>query len=68
MKLCSSDMFQLYFYQNLFDPLNNSKIINQNKLTKDTVLKLLNEFFSLNRQKNEARVERFAAEHSITRE
>ena len=61
-------MFQLYFYQNLFDPLNNSKIINQNKLTKDTVLKLLNEFFSLNRQKNEARVEIFAAEHSITRE
>ena len=61
-------MFQLYFYQNLFDPLNNSKIINQNKLTKDTVLKLLNEFFSLNRQKNEARVERSAAEHSIMRE
>ena len=61
-------MFQLYFYKNVFDPLHNSNIINDDKLTKDTVLKLLNELFSLNRQENEATVERFAAEHSIIRE
>ena len=35
-------MFQLYSYKNLFDPLHNSNIINDDKLTKDTVLKLLN--------------------------
>ena len=62
------DMFQLYFYKNLFDPLHNFEIINDNKLTNNTVLKLLNKIFSLNRQENEAKVEKFAAEHSITRE
>ena len=58
-------MFRLYFCKNLFDPLHNSNIVNDHQLTKDTVLKLLNELFSLNGQENEVRVERFAAEHSI---
>ena len=51
-------MFRLYFYKNLFDPLHNSNIVNDHQLTKDTVLKLLNELFSLNGQENEVRVER----------
>ena len=38
-------MFQLYFYKNLFDPLHNRKIINDEQLTKETVLKNLNELF-----------------------
>ena len=36
-------IFQLYFYKNLFDPLKKSKIINNNKLAKKSILTLLNE-------------------------
>ena len=35
-------MFQLYFYFNLFMPLENSLIINDEKLSKSTIEKLLN--------------------------
>lgn len=62
------DMFQLYFYKILFDSLHNSNILNDDNLTKNTVFKLLNEFFSLKRQENKSRVEGFAVKHSITSE
>ena len=39
-------IFQLYFYKKLFDPLKKSRIINNNKLTKNTILTLLNKIFS----------------------
>lgn len=58
-------LLELYF-QDLFNPLHNSNISNDDKLTKDIILKLLNEHFSLNREENEARVERFPTKHSIT--
>ena len=61
-------MFQLYFYKILLDPLHNSDIINDDNLTKNTVVKLLNEFFSLKRQESKSRVEGFTAKHSITSE
>ena len=38
-------IFQLYFYKKLFDPLKKSRIINNNKLTKNTILTLLNKIF-----------------------
>lgn len=60
-------IFQLHFYKNFFDPLHSSKVTNDDKLIMDTVLKLLNELFSSNRQENEARVKWFAAENSIMR-
>ena len=39
-------IFELYFYKKLFDPLKKSRIINNNKLTKNTILTLLNKIFS----------------------
>ena len=46
-------IFQLYFYENLFNPDENSKTQNQTKLTKKTVETLLNELFPLDVQKDE---------------
>ena len=43
----SCGMFQLYFYFNLFMPFENSSIINDKKLLKSTIEKLLNKFFLL---------------------
>ena len=60
-------MFQLYFYFNLFMPFENSSIINDKKLLKSTIEKLLNEIFSLDRSKNEVAVEKFAEEKNIER-
>ena len=52
-------IFQLYFYDNLFNPNENSKIQGNARLYKKTVETLLNEIFVLNNQyenekKNEA--------------
>ena len=43
----------MYFYENLFNPMENTKITNYNNLTKTTVQKLLNEPFSLNKDRKE---------------
>ena len=61
-------MFQLYFYYNLFVPYENSSIVEDKKLTKKTVEKILNEIFSLDRETNEKIVENFAKEKDIKRE
>ena len=61
-------IFQLYFYYNLFVPYENSSIVEDKKLTKRTVEKILNEIFSLNRETNEKIVEDFAKEKDIKRE
>ena len=45
-------IFQLYFYKNLFDPVSDSKIIDDEFLTKKTAT-LLNEIFSTNEETNE---------------
>ena len=60
-------IFQLYFYKNLFDPLKKSKMINDNKLTKNTILTLLIEIFSTSDKENEQVIEQFAKEYEITR-
>ena len=60
-------VFQLYFYFNLFVPFENSSIVDDNKLSKRTVEKLLNEIFSLDRDRNEEIIERFAKEKDIRR-
>ena len=45
--------FQIYFYENLFFPNNDSKIHEYKKLTKEAVQDLLNKIFSVDPRKNE---------------
>ena len=61
-------IFQLYFYKNLSDHSKKSKIINDKKLTKNTISTLLNEIFSTPDNKNEQAIEQFAKEYEIRRE
>ena len=58
-------IFQLYFYENLFNPDKNSKIQNENKLKKNTVEMLLNELYSLNDTENEIKMEEYADEIGV---
>ena len=60
-------IFQLYFYKNLFDPLKKSKMINDNNLTKNTILTLLIEIFLTSDKENEQVIEQFAKEYEIRR-
>ena len=60
-------IFQLYFYYNLFVPYENSSIVDDKKLTKKTVEKILNEIFSFDRETNEKIMENFAKEKDIKR-
>ena len=53
-------IFQIYFYQNLFNPEENSKIQGNAKLNKKTVETLLNEIFSLDDKENEIKMEEYA--------
>ena len=59
-------IFQLYFYVNLFTSLKSSSIVNDKKLLKSTLVKLLNEIFYLDNDKNESFVEQFAVEKDTT--
>ena len=59
--------FQLYFYINLFTPLENSLIVNDKKLSKTALEKLLNKIFYLDRDKNESLVEQFTEEKDIVK-
>ena len=53
-------IFQIYFYQNLFKPEENSKIQGNEKLNKKTVETLLNKIFSLDDKENEIKMEEYA--------
>ena len=60
-------IFQLYFFDNLFNPDENSKIQNNSKVNRKTVEVLLNELFTLNHQnKNEQKMRQYANEIAIT--
>ena len=61
-------MFQIYFYVNLFRPLEKSHIINNKRLNKKTIETLLNEIYTLDRQENKNRVESFANENDIEKD
>ena len=58
-------IFQLYFYKNLFNPDQNSKIQNETKLKKSTVETLLNELFSLDDKENEIKMVDYAEKLGI---
>ena len=62
------EVFQLYFYKNLFHPLKKGKTINDKKLTKNTILTLLNKIFSTSDKENKQVIEQFAKEYEIRRE
>ena len=53
-------IFQIYLYQNLFNPDQNSKILSETKLNKNTVETLLNELFSLDDKENKIKMEEYA--------
>ena len=60
-------MFQLHFYDSLFNPNENSKIQNDTKLTKRPVETLLNELFTLdNQDSNKQKMEPYAADIGVT--
>ena len=61
-------IFQLYFYRNLFDSLKKSKIFNDEKVTKNIIVKLLDELFSMSDEQNEKVVEQFAQDYDNKRE
>ena len=52
---------------NLFNPLENSSILNEKALNKKIIEKLLNEIFSMDRQENDDRIEVNAQENDIKR-
>lgn len=59
-------VFQIYFYDNLFNPDENSKIQNKKRLNKRTIETLLNELFVLNDQKtNEAIIRQYVNKNNI---
>ena len=59
------EIFQLYFYKNLFDPVRDSKIIDDEFLTQKTVTTLLNEIFSTNKEKNEEEMKLFVRDNDL---
>ena len=60
-------IFQLYFYVNFFTPVDGSMIIIDKTLSKLTLEKLMNEIFSLDRDKNENLTEQCVEEHEISK-
>ena len=59
-------VFQLCFYDNFFNPDENSKIPDKTKLNKKTMETLLNELFVLNNQdKNEQTIRQYAQDIGI---
>ena len=60
-------IFQLYFYDNLFNPDENSIIQDKTKLNKKTIETLLNEIFVLdNKNKNEETIRQYLHEIGIS--
>ena len=59
------EIYQLYFYVKLFDSLQDSSIINEKTLNKNTIEKILNEILSTNKQNNENKMESFIEENNL---
>ena len=50
-------MYQIFFYVNLFNPLDNSSILSEKNLNKRTIENLLNEILLTDRKEHESRIE-----------
>ena len=60
-------VFQIYFYDNLFNPNESSKIQDKKRLNKRTIETLLNELFVLDDQdSNETTIRQYANENNIS--
>ena len=60
-------IFQLYFYDNIFNPDENSKVQDKAKVNKKTIETLLNEIFVLdNQDKNEQTIREYGESIGIT--
>ena len=60
-------IFQLYFYDNLFNPDEDSKVQDKTKLIKKKIETLLNEIFVLdNQDKNEQTIREYGESIGIT--
>ena len=60
-------IFQLSFYDNLFNPDENSKIQDKTKLNKKSIETLLKELFVLNNEdQNEQTIRQYAKDIDIT--
>ena len=57
--------FQLYFYKNLFDPHEKSKIISHRTLNKSTLETIINKVFSSDIKENEHIVKNFKEEYNL---
>ena len=58
-------IFHLYFYKNLFDPDEKSKIINHANLNKRNIEVIFNEFFTTDVDENEHLITKFKEEHKL---
>ena len=58
-------IFQLYFYNNLFNPNKNSKIQDKIRLNKRTVETLLNELFVLDYHSKNEEIRQYAIDNGI---
>ena len=56
-------IFQLYFYKNLFDPSDKSKIISRESLNKKAIETIINEIFSTDANENERMIQKFREEN-----
>ena len=61
----NSGIFQLYFYKNLFNPDEKSKIINHENLNKWTIEVIFNEIFSTDANENEYLIKKFKDEYNL---
>ena len=59
------EIFQIYFYENLFNLGKNSSIQNDKKFKKSTMEKLLNELFTLEDVDNEQKMEAYAQGNEV---
>ena len=66
LKSLTCGIFQIYFYQKLFDPDENSEINGETKLSQKTVETLLNEIFTLDKKQNEMKINEFADPFNIS--
>ena len=57
--------FQLYFYENLFDPVQKSKVLSHGTLNKSTLETIINEIFSTDIDENEHITKNFKEEDEL---